>query len=59
INLSYIGRKPSASPAIGSEKGHGKEQTALLDAAIAPLPAGASKDGKADDKSKSGPAAKR
>ncbi len=59
ISLSYIGRKPSASPAIGSEKGHGKEQTALLDAAIAPLPAGASKDGKADDKSKSGPAAKR
>ncbi|HLP84218.1 MAG TPA: 2-oxoglutarate dehydrogenase E1 component [Phycisphaerales bacterium] len=57
INLSYIGRKPSASPAIGSEKGHGKEQIALLDAAIAPLPAGAS--GKTDDKSKPAAAGKK
>ncbi len=36
IDLAYIGRKSSATPATGSEKQHGKEQDKILSAAIGP-----------------------
>jgi 2-oxoglutarate dehydrogenase E1 component len=56
VSLSYIGRKPSASPATGSEKTHKKEQDAILDAAIGLAAAGGTG---ASDKSKPETASKR
>jgi 2-oxoglutarate dehydrogenase E1 component len=40
INLAYVGRPASASPATGSEYTHKDQQEEILSAAVAPLPAG-------------------
>lgn len=39
INLGYIGRPASASPATGSERVSGQQQQAILDQCVGPLPA--------------------
>lgn len=38
VNLGYIGRPASASPATGSEKAHEKQQEAILAEAVGPAP---------------------
>ena len=45
VNLRYVGRPASASPATGSEYAHKKQQNKILDAAVGPLPAGADDHG--------------
>jgi hypothetical protein len=53
--LTYLGRPTQASPAVASQKAHGKEQAALLNAAVGPAPGGDAKgEHSKDGGSKSG-----
>ncbi|MCC6321089.1 MAG: 2-oxoglutarate dehydrogenase E1 component [Phycisphaerales bacterium] len=47
LNLSYLGRAASASPATGSERVHGVQQEAILKEAIGAAPAATGQNGQA------------
>ena len=50
IDLRYIGREPSATPAVGSKHADLIQQEAVIAAAIGPVPAAETKTEKRDEK---------